>query len=86
VRAQARDDQSAEQLRAVVNGAIAAGKMMAGNDHTMAAVLNSLQSNGTGKNIEVSFSLPPEVLDSLGAMGGLTAPGHGPGHAGPPIH
>ena len=37
VRAEARDDQSAEDLRAIVNGGLAAGRLMAGQDRELDA-------------------------------------------------
>ncbi len=65
LRAEAKDDKSAADLRAVVNGAIAAGRLVGGNDAKVDAVLNSLQISGTGRDVELSFSVPPEMVDML---------------------
>src|SRR5262247_1022501 len=63
VRAEARDEEAAQQLRAVVNGALAAGQLVAGRDSRMDAVLKSLQVTGSGTTVAVSFVVPPELLD-----------------------
>jgi hypothetical protein len=71
LRAEARDDKAAEDLRAVVNGATAAARLMGGKDQRLDAIVNSLQMGGTGKNVELAFTLPPEVLDLIHAAPGL---------------
>jgi hypothetical protein len=63
VRAEARDDAAGDQLRSVINGGLAAIRMMGGNDARLAGVLNSLTAVGTGRNVELSFALPPEIVD-----------------------
>jgi hypothetical protein len=68
VRAETRDEKAAEDLRAVVSGAIAAGRLMGGQDQRATAMLNSLQITGTGKTVAISFTVPPEVLDVLGGI------------------
>jgi hypothetical protein len=62
VRLQAIDDESAELLRRQVNGALAFGEMMGRSDPRAAAVLKSLQMSGSGKDVEVSFTVPAELL------------------------
>ena len=57
LRAEARDDKAAENLRAVVNGAIAAARLVGGKDAKLDALVNSLQMGGTGKNVELGFSV-----------------------------
>ncbi len=71
VRAEARDDQAAEQLRDVVRGALAAGRLMSGKDTRVDAVLNSFQLQGTGKTVSLSFTVPPEVFDILNGVAAL---------------
>jgi hypothetical protein len=68
VRAEARDEKAGEELRAVVGGALAAGRLMSGQDQRATAVLNSLQLTGTGKSVAIAFTLPPDVLDVLGGI------------------
>jgi hypothetical protein len=63
--AEARDDKAATDLRAVVNGAIAAGHLVAGKNPNLAAVLNSLQVTGAGRQIELAFNVPIEVLEMI---------------------
>jgi hypothetical protein len=74
VRAETRDEASADQLRAVINGGLAAVRMMGGNDPRLAGVLNSLSAVGTGRNVELSFALPPEIVD-LANRGGARPAG-----------
>jgi hypothetical protein len=76
LRADARDDQAAAQLRDVIRGGLAAGRLVSGSDKRLEALLNSVQLAGTGKTVSVSFSLPAELLDILNgaaAMHGLTS-------------
>ena len=71
LRAEARDDKAAEDLRAVVNGALAAGRMMGGQDPRATNILNSVQLTGTGKTVAVSFTLPPDMLDVLAGVAAM---------------
>jgi hypothetical protein len=63
LRAETRDDASADNLRQVVQGLLALGKMT--NDPKATALLNSLQLSGSGKTVKLSFSVPSEVLDMI---------------------
>lgn len=65
VRADASDDQSAENLRQIVNGFLAFGRLQAQNDPRAAAVMQTLQLSGTGKTVALSFTIPSEVIDML---------------------
>ena len=65
VRAEARDDKSGQDLRAVVTGAIAAARLVSGKDAKLDALVNSLQISGTGKNVELGFAVSPEMLDLI---------------------
>ena len=65
LRAEARDDESANNLRQVVQGLLALGKMS--NDPKALALLNSLQLSGTGKTVALAFAVPSEVLDMIPA-------------------
>jgi hypothetical protein len=71
VRADARDEEAAQQLRAVVNGALAAGQLVAGRDSRLDAVLKSMQVTGTGNTVAMSFTVPPELLDMISGANGL---------------
>ncbi len=63
LRAETRDDASAENLRQVVQGLVALGKMS--NEPKAMALLNSLQLSGSGKTVRLSFAVPSEVLDMI---------------------
>lgn len=72
LRAEASDDKSAENLRAVINGGLALARMQMGRDAKLDAIINSLQMTGTGKTVGLSFNLPSDVIDMLGAANGLS--------------
>jgi hypothetical protein len=63
LRAEARDDQSAENLRQVVQGLLALGRMQ--NDPKATAIVNSLQLSGSGRTVSLSFAVPSEVFDLI---------------------
>ena len=65
LRAEARDDLSADNLRDVVRGFLALGRMQAQSDPKAAALLQSFQLTGTGKTVQLSFAVPSEVLDMI---------------------
>jgi len=63
LRAETRDDESANNLRQVVQGLLALGRMA--NDTKATALLNSFQLSGSGKTVALSFAVPSEVLDMI---------------------
>lgn len=65
IRAEARDEQSGQQLRTVVAGALTAAKMFGEHDARFATALNSVQTTGSGRSVEVSFELSSGLLDLL---------------------
>lgn len=62
-RAETHNDEAANNLRQVVQGLLALGKMT--NDPKAMALINSLQLTGTGKTVALSFAVPSEVLDMI---------------------
>ena len=62
LRAETRDAESGEQIRSAVNGALAVARMMSGKDARIDSLLNSIQTSGTGDAIDVSFTVPADVL------------------------
>jgi hypothetical protein len=64
-RAQVRDDASAEQLRTVLAGGLAALRMMGQQDPRFASALNSIQATGTGRDVELAFTIPASVLEAM---------------------
>ena len=63
LRAEARDDVAAENLRDVVRGVLALGRLQAQSDPRMNAFAESLQLTGTGKTVALSFAVPAELLN-----------------------
>ena len=63
--------EAAEQLRAIVNGALAVGKLMTSKDKRLEGVLDSVQATGSGSQIEMSFTVPPDVLDVFTSSHGM---------------
>lgn len=78
VRAQAKDDKAAADLRAVVNGAMAAGRLIGGKDPKVDTFLNSLQLSGSGKDIDLAFAVPPDMLDMINGVAGAKRHLEGP--------
>jgi hypothetical protein len=74
LRAEARDETSAENLRDVVRGFLALAKMQAGSRPEILAMVQSLQLGGTGKTVALSFEVPEAVFDFLGAAARAHAP------------
>src|SRR4051794_37398088 len=67
LRAEARDEQSANNLRDVLRGFLALGKMGAGAKPELQAMMQSLELTGTGKTVALSFVIPAELFDVIGA-------------------
>ena len=65
LKAETKDDASAQNLRDVLKGLLALAKMQAGSKPGMQQMADSLILSGEGKNIALSFSVPSEVLDVL---------------------
>ena len=65
LRAEARDDQSAENLRDVVRGFLALARLQTQADPRTAGLVDSLQLAGTGKTVSLSFSVPAEILNLI---------------------
>ena len=77
VRAEARDDEAATNLRDVVRGFLALAKMSSGSRPELQLMMQSLELGGTGKTVALSFSVPAEVFDVIGAV---TNKGFKPAH------
>lgn len=63
LRAETKDDESANNLRQVVQGVIALARMS--NDPKATALVNSLQLAGSGKTVALSFAVPSELIDMI---------------------
>jgi hypothetical protein len=71
LRAEARDAKAAEDLRGVVNGAISMARMMAGKDAKLTGMLDTVQATGSGTEMQISFTVPPDVIDLMATQSGL---------------
>jgi hypothetical protein len=65
VRAEARDEESATNLRDVVRGFLALAKLQAGSKPELQAVVQSLELGGNGKTVALSFSVPGAIFDLI---------------------
>jgi hypothetical protein len=65
LRAEARDDDAAKNLRDVLQGFMALAKLHAGTKPEFAPVVNSLEVSGSGKTVALSFDVPPALIDTL---------------------
>jgi hypothetical protein len=65
LRAEARDDAAAENLRDIVRGFLALARMQAQSDPRTAGLIDSLQLTGSGKTVQLSFTVPAEVLEMI---------------------
>jgi len=68
VRAEARDEEAANNLRDVVRGFLALAKLQTGTKPQLQLMMQSLELTGTGKTVAVSFAVPAEVFDLIGAV------------------
>jgi hypothetical protein len=74
IRAEARDEASAGELRDVIRGLMAFGRLQQGSNQNLGAVFDSLQLSGTGSTIAITFRVPSTVLDQLGTAPALPMP------------
>jgi len=65
VRAETRDDESANNLRDVVRGFLALAKMQAGSRPEFQALAQSLELGGTGQTVALSFDIPLQIFDAF---------------------
>ena len=66
IRAEARDDEAANNLRDVVRGFLALAKLSTGSRPELQTMMQSLELAGAGKTVSLSFSVPAEVFDLVG--------------------
>jgi len=68
IRAEARDDEAANNLRDVVRGFMALGKLQAGSNPQVQLMLQSLELGGQNRTVALSFVVPAEVFDAVTTM------------------
>jgi hypothetical protein len=71
IRAEARDEMAAQDLRQVIQGFMALARMQATNQPSIADFMNSIQLGGQGKTVSLSFSVPSTVIDAIGGLRAL---------------
>jgi hypothetical protein len=76
LRAEARDEQAGQNLRDVIQGFLALARLQAGNRPEIQAMVSSLQVSGSGRTVALSFSLPSEAIEALGAAAGAAKKSH----------
>ncbi len=67
LRAEARDDESAKNLRDVVQGFLALAKMQSASKPEFDTLMRSVQLTGTGKTVAISFEVPTEFIQAMSA-------------------
>lgn len=68
LRVETQDEAAAKNLQDVIRGFMALGRLQTSQHPEVAELLNSVQLTGDGKTVSLSFSLPPEMIDALGAL------------------
>jgi hypothetical protein len=68
LRVETRDEASAQNLQEVVRGFMALGRLQASQHPEVAEFLNSVQLSAQGTTVSLSFSVPSEMIDALGAL------------------
>jgi hypothetical protein len=69
LRAEARDEQAAQNLRDMVNGVLALARMQTESRKDLQGIMQTVHMSGTGNTVELSFSLPTEVINTAIAAG-----------------
>ena len=65
IRAEARDAEAAQNLRQVIQGFVALGRMQSGTNAPLAAVFNSVELAGDGNTVSLSFAIAADALNLL---------------------
>jgi hypothetical protein len=73
VRAEARDEDAANNLRDVARGLVALARLQAAANGPLRAIVQSLKLGGEGKTVSLSFAVSGDVLGTLGPGGRVKA-------------
>ena len=68
LKAEARDEAAAQNLRDVVRGFLAMARLQSGSRPGIQQMVDSLQLSGEGTTVALSFNLPSEFFDALEAI------------------
>ena len=77
--AEAKDEQSAKDLREVIQGVVALVRLQAGQHPEYQELVNSIELTGDGTSISVGFSISAETFERLGALAAPRVRGIAPG-------
>jgi hypothetical protein len=76
ISAEARDDVAAQDLRQVIQGFVALGRLQVGPNHPeISDFIGSLQLTGQGRTVSLGFSIPSAMIDALNALRAGQRPG-----------
>jgi hypothetical protein len=73
VKAEAKDEQAAANLRDIVRGFVALAKMQTSNKPGVQKMLPDVQLSGDGKEVAISFAVTNEMLDAFEAARAMGA-------------
>jgi hypothetical protein len=65
LRAEARDEAAAEDLRQVIQGFVALARMQTRQRPEFVDLLNSFQLGGAGTTVSLGFSVPSELIETI---------------------
>lgn len=65
LKAEARDDESAKNMRDMLNGVMALGRMQSQSNPQVQALMQSVTLGGSGRTIELTFNVPSELIDAV---------------------
>jgi hypothetical protein len=68
IRAEANDDKAAENLRGVLNGIVSLARLQGDKEPQLAALINSFQMSGSGKTVQLSFTVPAQIFELMAPM------------------
>jgi hypothetical protein len=68
LKAEARDDAAAQNLRDVLRGFLAMARLQSGSHPGIQQMVDSLQLSGEGTTVALAFNVPNEFFDALEAM------------------
>ena len=68
IKAEAKDDEAAANLRDMLRGVVAMVKLQTSDKPAFKTLADSLQLGGEGKTVAVAFAVPAEVFDALEAL------------------
>jgi hypothetical protein len=86
LRAETRDDASAENLRDVLRGFMALARLQSSQQPQIAELMNTIELGGEGKTVSLGFSISSEMIDAIAALRGAAKPATGAAlHDVPPL-